>query len=37
MDRHIGQIMWQLGGRHSSFTLRAVPGQVLDRDGMIFA
>jgi len=37
VNRHTGQIMWQLGGRHSSFTLRAVPGQVLDRDGKIFA
>jgi Arylsulfotransferase (ASST) len=37
VNRHTGQIMWQLGGRHSSFTPRAVPGQVLDRDGKIFA
>jgi hypothetical protein len=37
VDRHTGQVMWQLGGRHSSFTLRAAPGQVLDRDGKIFA
>ena len=37
VNRHTGQIMWQLGGRHSSFTLRADPGQVLDRDGQIFA
>ena len=37
VNRHTGQIMWQLGGRHSSFTLRAAPGQVLDRDGKIFA
>ena len=37
VDRHTGQIMWQLGGKHSSFTLRAAPGQVLDRDGKIFA
>jgi len=34
---HTGHIMWQLGGKHSSFTLRAAPGQVLDRDGKIFA
>jgi hypothetical protein len=37
VDRHTGQVMWQLGGKHSSFTLRAAPGQVLDRDGKIFA
>ncbi|MGA8457553.1 MAG: arylsulfotransferase family protein [Streptosporangiaceae bacterium] len=37
VNRHSGQIMWQLGGKHSSFTLRAAPGQVLDRDGKIFA
>jgi outer membrane protein assembly factor BamB len=37
VDRHTGQVMWQLGGKHSSFTLHAAPGQVLDRDGKIFA
>jgi hypothetical protein len=37
VDRHTGRVMWQLGGKHSSFTLRAGPGQVLDRDGKIFA
>ena len=37
VDRHTGQVMWQLGGKHSSFALRAAPGQVLDRDGKIFA
>jgi hypothetical protein len=37
VDRHSGQIMWQLGGRHSFFALRAAPGQVLDRAGQIFA
>ena len=37
VNRHTGQIMWQLGGRHSSFTLRAAPGQVLDRAGKVFA
>ena len=37
VDRHTGQIMWQLGGKHSSFTLSAAPGQVLNRDGKIFA
>ena len=28
---HTGQIIWELGGKQSSFTLKAVPGQVLDR------
>jgi Arylsulfotransferase (ASST) len=37
VNRQTGQIMWQLGGKHSSFTLRAAPGQVLDQDGKIFA
>jgi len=37
VDRHTGHVMWQLGGKHSSFALRAGPGQVLDRDGEIFA
>jgi hypothetical protein len=37
VDRHTGQVMWQLGGKRSSFALRAAPGQVLDRDGEIFA
>ena len=37
VDRHTGQVMWQLGGKHSTFTLRAAPGQALDRDGKIFA
>jgi len=37
VNRHTGQVMWQLGGKRSSFTLRAAPGQVLDHDGKIFA
>jgi Arylsulfotransferase (ASST) len=37
VNRHTGQIMWQLGGKHSSFTLRAAPSQALDRAGKIFA
>ena len=37
VDRHTGQVMWQLGGKRSSFALRAAPGQVLDRNGEIFA
>jgi outer membrane protein assembly factor BamB len=34
---HTGQIIWELGGKQSSFTLKAAPGQVLDHDGEIFA
>jgi hypothetical protein len=37
VDRHTGRIIWQLGGKQNSFSLRASPGQVLDRDGKIFA
>jgi Arylsulfotransferase (ASST) len=37
VNRQSGQIMWQLGGKHSSFTLHTAPGQVLDHDGKIFA
>ncbi len=33
---HTGQIIWELGGKQSSFTLKAAPGQVLDHDGEIF-
>jgi hypothetical protein len=32
-----GQVGWTLGGKRSSFTLRAAPGQVLDSAGEIFA
>lgn len=32
-----GNIIWQLGGKDSSFTLQAAPGQVLDKAGEIFA
>jgi hypothetical protein len=32
-----GNILWQLGGKDSSFALRAAPGQVLDSAGEIFA
>jgi arylsulfotransferase ASST len=34
---HTGQIIWELGGKQSSFTLEAAPGQVLDHAGEIFA
>jgi hypothetical protein len=32
-----GNIIWQLGGKASSFALEAAPGQVLDSAGEIFA
>ena len=32
-----GHILWQLGGKDSSFTLQAAPGQTLDSAGEIFA
>jgi hypothetical protein len=32
-----GRIIWQLGGKDSSFTERAAPGQVLDSAGQIFS
>jgi hypothetical protein len=32
-----GSIIWQLGGKDSSFKLQAAPGQVLDSAGEIFA
>jgi hypothetical protein len=32
-----GRILWQLGGKDSSFTERAAPGQVLDSAGEIFS
>ncbi|MCW2964073.1 MAG: hypothetical protein JWO17_1325 [Actinomycetia bacterium] len=37
VNRHSGDIVWQLGGKASSFTLRAAPGQVLDNANEIFA
>ncbi|HYA44693.1 MAG TPA: arylsulfotransferase family protein [Acidimicrobiales bacterium] len=32
-----GKIVWELGGKQSTFKLRAVPGQALDSAGEIFA
>jgi hypothetical protein len=32
-----GQIIWELGGKQSSFTLQAAPGQTLDSANEIFA
>ena len=37
VDRYSGRIIWQLGGKASSFALRAAPGQSLDYAGEIFA
>ncbi len=37
VNRFNGSIIWQLGGKDSSFALRAAPGQVLDSAGEIFA
>jgi Arylsulfotransferase (ASST) len=32
-----GQILWELGGKESSFAVKAAPGQTLDEAGEIFA
>jgi hypothetical protein len=32
-----GKMIWELGGKQTTFRLRAAPGQVLDRAGEIFA
>jgi Arylsulfotransferase (ASST) len=37
VNRHNGNIMWVLGGKHSTFRIKAGPGQVLDKAGEIFA
>jgi hypothetical protein len=37
VSRHAGKIVWRLGGKDSSFTEKAAPGQVLDSAGKIFA
>jgi Arylsulfotransferase (ASST) len=37
VNRFTGRINWQLGGKASSFRLRAAPGQSLDNAGEIFA
>src|SRR5580698_592763 len=37
VNRFTGKIIWQLGGKASSFRLRAAPGQLLDDAGEIFA
>ena len=37
VNRFTGRIIWQLGGKASSFAVRAAPGQSLDNAGEIFA
>ena len=37
VDLRTGKIMWELGGKQSTFKLTAAPGQVLDAAGEIFA
>jgi hypothetical protein len=37
VNRQTGQVMWELGGKQSSFTAMAAPGQVLNSAGEIFA
>jgi hypothetical protein len=37
VDLRSGNILWELGGKQSTFKLAAAPGQVLDAAGAIFA
>jgi Arylsulfotransferase (ASST) len=37
VDHRSGRVIWQLGGKASSFVLRAAPGQTLDDAGELFA
>ncbi|MFD7019196.1 arylsulfotransferase family protein [Streptomyces sp. NPDC059928] len=37
VSRRTGRILWQLGGKASSFKVKAAPGQVLNSAGKIFA
>jgi hypothetical protein len=37
VSRHTGNINWVLGGKDSTFTVQAAPGQTLDSAGEIFA
>ncbi len=37
VDRHSGDLIWQLGGKASSFKLQPAPGQVLDASNELFA
>jgi hypothetical protein len=36
VDRHSGAVIWQLGGKASSFTIQAAPGQSLNQANEIF-
>jgi hypothetical protein len=37
VDHLTGDVLWSLGGKASSFTLAAAPGQMLDQAGELFA
>ena len=37
VSRRTGKVIWELGGKHSTFKLEAAPGQKLDSGGAIFA
>ena len=37
VDRRTGDVLWRLGGKDSTFTVQASPGQVLDSAGELFA
>ncbi len=37
VNRHDGTVIWRLGGKRSSFALRAAPGQTLDDAHEVFA
>ena len=37
VNLHTGAMMWQLGGKHSTFASKTAPGQKLDSAGEIFA
>ena len=37
VNRRTGAINWELGGKHSTFTVQAAPGQTLDSANEIFA
>jgi hypothetical protein len=37
VNLHTGRILWELGGRQSTFKLKAAPGQALDSAGELFA
>ena len=37
VNRHTGNVLWQLGGKASSFAVQAGPGQALDGAGELFA